>query len=38
VGNKLLSGLAWWYIPIIPDTQEVEVGGFWFKARLDKVI
>jgi hypothetical protein len=26
------KGWAWWLIPVIPDTQEAEIGRTWFKA------
>jgi hypothetical protein len=26
----------WWFIPVIPTTQEVKIGGSQFKASLGK--
>jgi hypothetical protein len=26
---------VWWYMPVIPATWEVEMGGSWFKGSLD---
>jgi hypothetical protein len=28
--------LVWWLVPVIPATQEAEVGGAWSKASLGK--
>jgi hypothetical protein len=36
VKNKHIKGWAWWFISIIPATQEVETGGSQLKARLGK--
>jgi hypothetical protein len=27
--NNSIEGLAWWFTPVIPATQEVEVEGSW---------
>jgi hypothetical protein len=29
---------TWWYMPVVPDTLEVEVGGSWFEAGLGKSV
>jgi hypothetical protein len=38
VGTKIReAGWVWLCMSIIPGTWEVEVGGSWFKANLNKV-
>jgi hypothetical protein len=27
----------WWFTPVVPATQEAEVGGSWFETSLGKV-
>jgi hypothetical protein len=33
--NKM-EGQSWWHTPVIPSTQEVEMGGSLFDASLSK--
>jgi hypothetical protein len=31
-----MEGQSWWHTPVIPSTQEVEMGGSLFDASLSK--
>jgi hypothetical protein len=34
--KKFFSGWAWWLIPVIPASQEAEMGGSRFEASLNR--
>jgi hypothetical protein len=32
-----MRGQVWWYMPVIPASLEVEIGGSWSEASLGKI-
>jgi hypothetical protein len=33
---KQITSQAWWYMPVIPATWEVEIGGLWLETSPGK--